>query len=197
MDKNAKTDNFLKAIHKYAEKQQNEMRNEVSQIKDKRLKLAKEKGKHDSDAFVQKQLAEKRNYETSIIAKQTQEGQKKLFLKRAEMAEDIFNKAEKKLIDYTKTEEYKKLLSQSAKAIADVIKNEDCILYLNERDMNYAELLGSVFGGKTEFVADNTVKIGGVKAYCKKMSIVADETLDSKLNAQKEWFIENSGLSVL
>ena len=29
------------------------------------------------------------------------------------------------------------------------------------------------------------------------MNIVADETLDSKLYAQKKWFIENSGLSVL
>ena len=29
------------------------------------------------------------------------------------------------------------------------------------------------------------------------MRIVADETLDTKLSAQREWFIENSGLSVL
>ena len=45
--------------------------------------------------------------------------------------------------------------------------------------------------------ADKSIKIGGIKGFCKAMNIVADETLDSKLYAQKEWFIENSGLSVL
>ena len=53
------------------------------------------------------------------------------------------------------------------------------------------------FAGSTEVVADKSIKIGGIKGFCKAMNIVADETLDSKLYAQKEWFIENSGLSVL
>ena len=29
------------------------------------------------------------------------------------------------------------------------------------------------------------------------MAIIADETLDTKLEAQREWFIENATLSVL
>ena len=57
--------------------------------------------------------------------------------------------------------------------------------------------LKALFSGETEVCTDKTIKIGGIKGYCKALSIVADETLDSKLYAQREWFIENSGLSVL
>ena len=63
--------------------------------------------------------------------------------------------------------------------------------------MKNSDKIKAVFAGSTEVVADNSIKIGGIKGFCKAMNIVADETLDSKLYAQKEWFIENSGLSVL
>ena len=68
---------------------------------------------------------------------------------------------------------------------------------LNEKDMDFADKLKALFVGETEVCTDKTIKIGGLKGYCKALSIVADETLDSKLGAQREWFIENSGLSVL
>ena len=59
------------------------------------------------------------------------------------------------------------------------------------------EEIKALFGGIAEVLADKTIKIGGVKGYCKSMGIIADETLDSKLDAQREWFTENAALSVL
>jgi len=185
-----KTDNFLKAIKKYADEQRSAMQTEVAQLKEEKLKEATEKGRHDSEKYIKDKLEESRNRQTGILAKKIQEGQKKLFLERAEMTESVFKKAEEKLVEYTKTSDYSNSLVKSAKEVAKLFADNDCVVYVNERDMKNSDKIKAV-------VADKSIKIGGIKGFCKAMNIVADETLDSKLYAQKEWFIENSGLSVL
>ena len=85
-----KTDNFLKAIKKYADEQRSAMQTEVAQLKEEKLKEATEKGRHDSEKYIKDKLEESRNRQTGILAKKIQEGQKKLFLERAEMTESVF-----------------------------------------------------------------------------------------------------------
>lgn len=196
MEKTTKTDNFLKAIHKYADEQRQAMRNEVEHLKEEKLKEAEEKGKADSEKYISKMLEEKKNEETGVLAKLMQDGQRKLFLERAEMTDSVFKKAEERLIEFTKTNEYTEKLVESAKAIAGVFGSEGCTLYLKAEDMDKADSIKALFGN-AEIEADKSIKIGGIKGYCSAMRIVADETLDTKLANQKQWFIENSGLSVL
>lgn len=40
------------------------------------------------------------------------------------------------------------------------------------------------------------IKIGGILAVNKAMSLVVDETIDAKLEDQKKWFAENSKLNI-
>ena len=197
MKKAQKTDNFLKAIRKYAEKQRQTMKDEVEQLRDEKLRQAESKGKADSEKYISDMLEAKKNEETSKLAKLMQDGQRQLFIERSEMTDSIFAKAEKKLIAYTESDEYTEKLIQSAKAVAKLLGSEGCVLYVKAEDMDKADRITSLFNGKTEVEADKSIKIGGIKGYCPAMGIVADETLDSKLSQQKEWFVENSGLSVL
>lgn len=197
MEKTAKTDNFLKAIKKYADNQRNTILSEVDNFKKEKIAEAKKKAEYDSEKLIKDKLEAKKNEQTSKIAKLMQEGQRKLFLERAEMTESVFKKAEEKLIEFTKTTKYSELLNNYAKNISALFDGKSCVIYINERDMVFADQIKTLFGGKAELCADKTIKIGGLKGYCEALSIVADETLDSKLNAQREWFFENSGLSVL
>lgn len=197
MEKTAKTDNFLKAIKKYADNQRNTILSEVDNFKKEKIAEAKKKAEYDSEKLIKDKLEAKKNEQTSKIAKLMQEGQRKLFLERAEMTESVFKKAEEKLIEFTKTTKYSELLNNYAKNISALFDGKSCVIYINERDMAFADQIKTLFGGKAELCADKTIKIGGLKGYCEALSIVADETLDSKLNAQWEWFFENSGLSVL
>lgn len=197
MENTAKTDNFLKAIKKYANAQKSEMQNEVKQLKEEKLKETEQKASRDSEKMIKDRLEQKRGEQTSILAKKTQEGQKKLFLERSAMTEKIFSKAENKLIGYTNTDEYKQKLIESAKNIAALFAGKDCVLYVREKDMTAAESIKALFDGKAEINVDRKIKIGGIRGYCKTLSIVADETLDSKLALQREWFVEKASLSVL
>ena len=194
---NNKTDNFLKAIKKYAKAQKTAMQGEVKQLKTERLKEAEEKAQRDSERLIKDKLQEKRNQQTSWLATKTQEGQRELFVERVKMTESIFGKAADKLKEFTETDAYTQKLSDSAKEIAGFFGDKACVLYVNERDLGTAESLKQFFAGSVEVKADKTIKIGGSKGYCADMAIIADETLDSKLEAQREWFIENATLSVL
>lgn len=197
MEITAKTDNFLKAIMKYADDQRNAMHSEVDKLKEEKIKEAEKKAAFDSEKLIKDKLEAKKNEQTGILAKNTQEGQRKLFVERVEMTENIFKKAEEKLIEYTKTSAYSEKLTESAKEIAALFGKESCVLYVNERDLKAADKIKAFFGGEAEVKADKSVKIGGLKGYCENLRIVADETLDSKLADQREWFIENSNLIVL
>lgn len=194
---NNKTDNFLKAIKGYAKHQKNVMQGEVKQLKAERLREAEEKAKRDSELLVKEKLNETHNRLTAQLASQTQEGQRRLFIERSAMTEEIFREAADKLLQFTQTKAYPAKLKASAQAIAGLFGGKPCVLYLSERDMGEANGLKSLFGGSAEVQADKTIKIGGVKGYCESMGIIADETLDSKLEAQREWFVENAALSVL
>lgn len=192
-----KTDNFLKAIKKYANAQKSAMRGEVKQLKTERLKEAEEKAKAERDSLVKTKLTESRSRQTALLATKTQEAQRNLFVERIAMTDEVFKLAAEKLDDYTKTDAYSARLTESAKEIAALFGDKDCVLYLNERDLDKADELSRLFSGSTEVQADKTIKIGGVKGYCESMGIIADETLDSKLEAQRDWFSENAELSVI
>ena len=53
-----------------------------------------------------------------------------------------------------------------------------------------------VMGVKKEELLDE-ITIGGCRAGVIGGSTVADDTLDTRLEAQREWFLENSGMSVI
>ena len=44
---------------------------------------------------------------------------------------------------------------------------------------------------------DDSILIGGIKGFCEEMSVIADDTLDTKLSNQLQWFAENSNLKVV
>ena len=196
MPKN-KTDNFLNAIKKYAKEQKNAMKGEVKQLKTERLKEAEEKAKYDSSRLVKEKLYEKRAKETAALASKTQEGQRRLFIERANMTEEIFGLVTDKLNAYTQTDNYSAKLIESSKEIAKLFENEYCVIFVRESDMSKADEIKAQFPGGADVKADKTIKLGGVRGYCESKGIIADETLDSKLEAQREWFCENAALSVL
>ncbi len=196
METTAKTDSFLKAIKKHALEKQEAMRNEISDMKANAIKEAEKKAKADSERLIREKLEEQKNEQRSILAQKTQQAQKELFLKRLEMTDKIFAMAKEKLIRFTDTNDYREKLIRSSKEIAELFSGKNCVIYLSEKDMDKADLIKSAFEN-AEIAVDNTIVIGGIKGYCADMNIVADETIDTKLYAQKDWFIENSGLKVL
>lgn len=192
----SKTNNFLKAIEKYAEEQRSKMRLEAEDFKAKELENAEEQGLKEAYDLIQKNMADINNRIASEQSAAESAGKKLIFERRRTIENEVFQKAEQKLLDFTQTEDYASLLVQSAGNIGRVLRAEDVVLYLRETDMKYKPKLKEAFGNGCTFAVSDAIHIGGIIGASKSMGLIADETLDTKLQQQREWFYEHSGLSV-
>ena len=195
IDANSKTNSFLKAIEKYAEEQKNAMKAETEAFREEQLRHANEEGTQAAYAFIQKEKAEiKASLAKENSLKETAM-KRELFEKRSKMVKNIFKEAEKKLREFTKTKKYETYMNNSAKSVADCVADRPVTVYYCANDEKLLPMIKKYFAN-AEFTADPSIKIGGLKGFCEELSIIADETLDSKFEAQKKEFISSSGFTI-
>lgn len=196
MDKSQKTSSFLRAINKYAKEQSDAIRLEAEEFRKQEIEKATKEGLEDAYTLIQKEISVKKAQIVSDVAKREQESRRNLFIKRNEIVEQVFTDASEKLSEYTKTEDYVTYIKKSAEKINKLFENNACVVYIKEADNDKAELIKGIIS-QCEVVFDNTIELGGIKAYCESLGIIADDTLDTKLSDQRVWFTENSGLKVV
>ena len=197
MPSDEKASAFLEAINKYAEQQRNEIHAEVEQFKEEELKKAEIEVLTDAYTLIQKEMAQMRKEVATEISHEEMEGKKKLFLQRQEITQEVFEKAKEKLLAYTQTELYPSLLEGYASSIAKVLTKPGTILLVKASDLAFADRIQKAYALPCEVKADDSILIGGIRGSNAEMGLVADETMDSKLEAQYEWFFANSGLTIV
>ena len=192
----SKTDNFLKAIEKYAAEQRSKIESEAEAFKSKELNKAEEDGLKEAYVLLQKKML---SINTSIareLSKAENASRKSTFAKRQEIEDKVFERAKEKLLEYAGTDKYIQKLLESTKTVSEKLTADDVTLYVCERDLKLKNKIISAFGRKCDVQASNEIQIGGIMGISRKVGLLADETLDTKLQNQREWFCENSGLTI-
>ncbi len=192
----SKTDNFLKAIEKYAAEQRSKIESEAEEFKSKELNKAEEDGLKEAYVLLQKKML---SINTSIareLSKAENASRKSTFAKRQEIEDKVFERAKEKLLEYAGTDKYITKLLESAKTVSEKLTADDVTLYVCERDLKLKNKIISAFGRKCDVQASNEIQIGGIMGISRTVGLLADETLDTKLQNQREWFCENSGLTI-
>ena len=196
MSPDKKTGNFLNAIQKYADEQKHMIRSEVEKFKAEELKKAEDEGIRDAHALIQKEMASMRAGITSELAKKEDEGRQALYKRREEMVEEVFARAEKRLLEYSATEQYKDALKKNAAEAAAYFADDEITVYIKSDDMPLGAELKEIFGQNCSIKAASDIAVGGFKAQCEKKGIVVDFTLDTRLENRRDWFLKNSKLKV-
>lgn len=196
MNQDKKTSSFLKAINKYALEQSNAIRLQVEEFRKQEIEKATEEGISDAYNLIQKEVATKKASIISDFSRREQDSRKNLFVKRNEIVESVIADAKAELIKYTKTDIYTESLVNNAKQIAALFENKACVVYVKPDDTDKKDIITAVLSDCT-FLTDSSIEIGGIKAYCEQLSVLVDETLDTKLIAEREAFIAKSQLKVV
>lgn len=196
MSPDIKTGNFLNAIQKFADEQKHQIRSEVEKFKAEELKKAEDEGIRDAHELIMKEMTSMRAGIAGELAKKEDEGRQQLYKRREEMVNEVFCKAKQKLLEYTKTAEYRAALKNDAQEAADFFRNDEVTVYLKSDDMELQGELSTIFGNNCSFKAASDIIIGGLKAQCSARGIVVDSTLDTKLENRKGWFLQNSKLKI-
>ena len=192
----SKTDNFLKAIEKYAAEQRSKIESEAEEFKTKELNKAEEDGLKEAYVLLQKKMLSINTGIARELSKAENASRKSTFAKRQEIEDKVFERAKEKLLEYAGTDKYIQKLLESAKTVSEKLTADDVTLYVCERDLKLKNKIISAFGRKCDVQASNEIQIGGIMGISRKVGLLADETLDTKLQNQREWFCENSGLTI-
>lgn len=196
MNEKTKESKFLDAINKYAEKQKATISTEVEEYKNQRIEQATEQGLKDAYDLIQHDITRRKSSIVTEMSAKEHELRTRQFTKRQQISDEVFAKAKKKLIEFTDTVDYAAYLQKSAEEVKALFGDSAVAMLLSKKDMQYAEVVKTILPD-AEIKEDNTIRIGGIKAYSKAKGILADNTLDTKLEDQREWFIENSELKVV
>ena len=91
----SKTDNFLKAIEKYAEEQRTKIRSEAEDFKEKELNKAEEEGLREAYVLIQKKMSDIKTEISAGLSRAETASRRRIFVRRQEIEADVFEKAKK------------------------------------------------------------------------------------------------------
>lgn len=192
-----KKDKFSLAINHYAEEQRKKIEQEISEYKKKELEETELQVLTECYQLIQKELTQMRVRISHENAIREMESRRKLLQRRKEISSEVFAKVKENLKEFTKQKEYLAFLQKAARQFAKTFGRPGVVIQLKAKDVQYETAIREAFGFDCEFQTDGTVEIGGIKAYHPEMGIFADETLDTLLMDQFDWFEANSGIAVV
>lgn len=196
MNEKTKESKFLDAINKYAERQKAQITQEIEDYKNTKIEQATEQGLQDAYDLIHEDISKRKSAIVNDLALKQLGERNALFSERQSICDKVFEEARVKLLDFTKTEDYTEFLQRSLKEIAALCGTDSCEISVCPADEDKRGLILSLIPGAS-VSADNHITLGGIRAYCPQKGVMMDDTLDTRLNEQRRWFVENSGLKVV
>lgn len=182
-----------------AEAESKAMKMQTERLRAERLEKAKSQALQEAYQFIQAQQGDMNVQATAAMSQTGMEMRKKLISQRDKCSEEIFQAVRRKLEEFSLSgKEYEEYLKT---VFTEVVQNgrfsiKEAIVYISPRDMKYKELFQTVSPELCHIEADDKISIGGFILEEPVRGLLLDETLEEKLNRQKEWFYRSSGFTV-
>ena len=188
---------FFDAITKDAEERHEEMTRKTRETVESGLEKAKTKAHSQAQAKIERERMLKEQEFNRTVANERTQQRARLTDKRGAITDEVFGDAREKLTAFTESDGYADFLKKSAAGFAAFFPQGDVTVYVRPGDMRFADDIKNAFGRDCKVESSDEITIGGCRAGVAGGSTVADDTLDTRLEAQREWFLENSGMSVI
>ncbi len=130
-----------------------------------------------------------------LVTKASLEDKRKTLAVRNELAQKVFDKAEESLLAFADGAPYKSYLLDEMKKAAERFDFQGAVIYLRNQDMSFAEEIKNLFPIK-DIQPDKTNTLGGFRVMNERLGLLLDETFQSKLKDQHEYFYQHCGLTV-
>lgn len=194
MRKSYKASNFLDALDKYTKKRKKENIEDIKKQEELELRKAQAEILTDVNNLINKEIFSMKNKISIEVAKKELEEKKNFFRVRREIMENMFRECKKRLIDFTKSQDYQKLLENYAVSISKILQGEGILIFVKKDDLKYKDLICKAFGKPCEIKESDDILIGGIKGQSISQNLIVDQTFDTKLIQQEDIAIENFGV---
>lgn len=194
-ESDARVNLFLEEIDHDALEKRDAIEAEVNEYMSAQLAAEEEKAKLEAEAVLSTERDKARVEANRQFAAINNRAKFTLSRRRMEMKEKVFEQARGELRKFTESDAYADFLRNSVAGMADAISG-DAVILVRERDLPLADQLKAAFGRPCEVEADRSIGLGGCKIKDTTNGLLADDTLEVRLNAQEEWFLANAKLPV-
>lgn len=191
-----KVSKFVQAITEYAQEQSEKIHKEVEDFKSERLQQAEKEVLADTYQLIQKERDGLRSDLSREISRRDMAARKKLLSRRQEMTASIFEDAVEQLNAFTASPAYAEKLKKSLAEMAAILPAEGTVYYLAEKDAALLDVLSPCCPAGSRLETADDIRIGGLRGENAATGMIADDTLDTRLELQHEWFTKHSGLTV-
>lgn len=185
-----KTELFRQAINADADERCKKIRSDVDRYVEDELKKTRRLARLNVRPVRSSELDRLNEEINTELSENEVKETKKLIAKRNEAVERVLKSATEKIIEFTKSEKYTAFILESVHKINSAI-GENSVISLRPAD-NALEAEINALGNSVKF--DSTIILGGCKGENFATGLTADDTLDSRLEAEKKRFYEYSKL---
>lgn len=145
---------------------------------------------HEIDAYYEAELNDLRLKTAMAISQNKLKTKRDLLKLRQELVNELFKEVVDEILKFKKSEEYYPYCYKKLKAL-DVDLSLG-YLEINQEDVHVFEKILSALEVKCE-LRSGLVKLGGFRFISETLKVEMDETFDTKVKLQEQWFYDHSG----
>lgn len=168
---------------------------EIDEIRKKSMEGLELEAQREAGLTREQELKEMASEQAIRLSKAHEETNRKLMKKRRELTDAVFKAAKQQLKEYAVSKDYVELLKRKAADLAQ-LDYDAVVFYVADRDKAVLKDICEAYGKPCEGKCDADILLGGFRMECEEKGIVVDETFDTGIDEQKDWFYTNSGLFI-
>lgn len=183
-------------IERLASLEEEKILAEAKRLEEEAYNQIKAEAKKDAEELLSRELAEISSNASVEASFSQEEKTKRLVEKRDEYVANIFSEAKDKLVAFVNSKDYQAYLIKHMEEIGKQYQMDNSTLLLRKDDLKFKDALIKAYGIALDVEVNDKIEIGGFIIENKATSVVVDESLDSALLNQKDWFYKTSGLMI-
>lgn len=186
---------LLGAIASEAEAEKEKIKHETGKFVEKQINDAEKDALAESyDLIRSETLKVRSDYGKAVTAKRIELGNRML-LDRNNIKDAVFSNVKERILKFKASDDYKNFLLKSFARCTEALGGGSFTVSFSKDDLPLAETL-KASGIDFDALFDDSIKLGGIKVMSRDGKLTADDTLDTRLASEAEWFEKNSGLVI-
>ncbi|MBR6407753.1 MAG: V-type ATP synthase subunit E [Clostridia bacterium] len=192
-NQNERAEKFIKAINEDAYLQQKTIKEETDRLRRSELKKARLRARDEIDELTARERDSRRAEISRKYADKSSESKREMLMHRDGILDSVFEDVRKKLAEFSGSEKYGAWLVGNIVRAAKIVDADDMELYLKKGDEKYADEAAKAAKASFEIKTDEDNMLGGFKIVSRSCGICANDTLESRLQDNRDWFLRQFG----
>ena len=188
---------FTDAVMKNAARESDELRRQLADTRTKTLEKAREEAQEAARTYYDREAARIRAQAGREVSMHLMEGKRKIYLRRKEIGQEVFEKVRQRIAQYTASPEYPKHMEALLAAAMKQLPGASRVsLRLRKEDLPLADRLAKTIAPVKVEYEEGSFSLGGLALRCPELGLRVDCSFDNQLEELASHFAESFGLSV-